>query len=73
MRRQLEFLIDDATPFAEAAGFADRLQPLQCVLKNGNVAQRWLREYRAGKAIRDIIKQAIQRKSTSAVEQKYMM
>lgn len=73
VRRQLETLIDGVTPVAEAAGFADRLQPLQCVLKNGNVAQRWLRQYRAGKSIRDIIKQAIQRKFTCAVEQKCMM
>jgi predicted glutamate--cysteine ligase len=59
-RAAVEAMIAEVKPAAIAAGFDDRLDALQCVLRRGNPAQRWLRRVAAGESIADIVADQIQ-------------
>jgi predicted glutamate--cysteine ligase len=73
VRHRIVELVESVRPLAAAAGFEEQLLPLQCVLKNGNTAQRWLKQFHAGQTIPEIIQQAIRQKFDCAVEQKCML
>mgnify|MGYP006430856051 CR=1 FL=1 len=47
-------------PIAKAKGFSCFLSPVQKILREGNMAQQWLREYEKGASVTDIITQGIQ-------------
>jgi len=47
-------------PIAKAKGFSCFLSPVQKILRDGNMAQQWLREYEKGTNVTDIITQGIE-------------
>jgi predicted glutamate--cysteine ligase len=46
-------------PVAKERGFSCFLSPLQKILREGNTAQQWLKQYDQGMDVKSIIKQAI--------------
>jgi predicted glutamate--cysteine ligase len=46
-------------PIAKERGFSCFLSPVQKILREGNTAQRWLRQYESGTDVKSIIQQAI--------------
>ncbi|PNW35477.1 UNVERIFIED_CONTAM: putative glutamate--cysteine ligase [Euhalothece sp. KZN 001] len=48
-------------PLAKAKGFSCFLSPVQKILREGNTAQKWLREYEKGVSPTDLITQGIQK------------
>lgn len=48
-----------ARPTAERHGFADRLDPIEDILRNGNLAQQWLAQVAAGASPRDVIRRSM--------------
>ncbi|MCS6943417.1 MAG: glutamate--cysteine ligase [Geminocystis sp.] len=58
-RHWLENLLAELYPLAKQLGFACFLSPVYNILRDGNQAQQWLRQYQQGMSIREIIQQAI--------------
>ena len=52
-------LYEETWPIAKARGFSCFLSPLKKILRQGNTAQRWLRQYEAGQDIATIMQGAI--------------
>jgi len=46
-------------PIAKAKGFSCFLSPVQKILREGNTAQQWLREYEKGNSVTDIVTHSI--------------
>ncbi len=56
----IEELYAEVLPFAKRNGFACFLSPLQKILREGNTAQQWLRQYEKGQTPLTILQQGIQ-------------
>ena len=52
-------LYEEVWPIAKARGFSCFLSPLKKILRQGNTAQRWLKQYEAGQDIPTIMQGAI--------------
>ena len=52
-------LYEEVLPIAKARGFSCFLSPLNKILRQGNTAQQWLRQYQAGQDIPTIMQGAI--------------
>lgn len=52
-------LYEDVFPFAKKQGFSCFLLPLKKLLREGNLSQQWLAQYRQGLTIEQIMQQAI--------------
>ncbi|GBF79993.1 glutamate--cysteine ligase [Aphanothece sacrum FPU1] len=55
----IEELYQEVWPFAKQAGFSCFLSPLKKILRQGNLAQQWLRQYEMAQDIPSIITQEI--------------
>lgn len=53
-------LYEEVLPIAREKGFSCFLSPVKKILREGNLAQQWLRDYEKGLDVRSIMKQAIQ-------------
>jgi predicted glutamate--cysteine ligase len=56
----LREIYEEVYPIAKRKGFACFLSPMTGILKQGNQAQKWLKQYQQGLSIREIMTQAIQ-------------
>ncbi|MGF1568646.1 MAG: glutamate--cysteine ligase [Nodosilinea sp.] len=52
-------LYDEVWPIAKANGISCFLSPLKKILREGNEAQRWLRQHRAGQSVQGVVMDAI--------------
>ena len=59
-RAWVEELQEEVLPLAKAKGFKCFLDPLNTLLRDGNLAQRWLRLYGQGLDVETIVRQGIQ-------------
>ena len=55
-------------PIAKAKGFSCFLSPVQKILREGNTAQQWLREYEKGTSVTDIITEGIKNMTQEEAE-----
>lgn len=60
----IQELYDEVWPIAKANGISCFLSPVKKILREGNEAQRWLRQYEAGQSVSSILQGAIQRVQT---------
>lgn len=51
--------VADARPTAERHGFAERLDVIEDILRDGNLAQQWLAQVEAGATPRDVIRRSM--------------
>jgi len=65
-REWVEELLDETGAIAKAYGFGCFLQPIRKILREGNEAQRWLKQFEQGMTSQQVIVQAIQ--DTEAIE-----
>lgn len=65
-REWVEELLDETGAIAKAYGFGCFLQPIRKILREGNEAQRWLKQFEQGMTSQQVIVQAI--KDTEAIE-----
>lgn len=56
----IEQLYQEALPIAERKGFINILQVLTSIIREGNCAQRWIKEWQGGKNVQEIIQGGIQ-------------
>ncbi|QQE63845.1 putative glutamate--cysteine ligase [Leptolyngbya sp. BL0902] len=56
----IQQLYDEVWPIAKANGISCFLSPIKKILREGNEAQRWLRQYEAGQSVPSILRGAIQ-------------
>ena len=59
MRDWVEACWRDCMPTARAHGFAERLEPIGTILREGNLAQQWLAQVEAGLAPREVLQRAM--------------
>lgn len=59
VRERLAEYLERARIIGAQRGFADFLLPLEQILDRGNIAMRWLAQYRNGASVEDIIREAI--------------
>jgi len=55
-------------PIAKAKGFSCFLSPVQKILRDGNTAQQWLREYEKGTSVTDIVTEGIRKMAHEEAE-----
>jgi len=55
-------------PIAKAKGFSCFLSPVQKILREGNTAQQWLREYEKGTSVTDIVTEGIRKMAHEEAE-----
>ncbi len=55
----IEQLYDEVSPIAKQKGFSCFLSPLKRILREGNQAQKWLKDYNSGREIPAILQQGI--------------
>lgn len=55
----IQELYDEVWPIAKQNGISCFLSPLKKILREGNEAQRWLRQYEAGLSVRQVMSAAI--------------
>lgn len=55
-------------PIAKAKGFSCFLSPVQKILREGNTAQQWLREYEKGTSVTDIVTKGIRKMAHEEAE-----
>ncbi|NJK37958.1 MAG: glutamate--cysteine ligase [Oscillatoriales cyanobacterium RM2_1_1] len=55
----IEELYHEVWPFAKARGFSCFLSPIRALLRQGNSAQLWLRQYNEGWSVEQVMQQAI--------------
>jgi predicted glutamate--cysteine ligase len=60
----IQQLYDEVWPIAKANGMSCFLSPLKKILREGNEAQRWQRQYDAGQPVQQVIIDAIQQTKT---------
>jgi predicted glutamate--cysteine ligase len=58
-RDWIQELYDEVWPFAKGRGISCFLSPLKKILREGNEAQRWIKQYQAGQTIRQVMTHAI--------------
>jgi predicted glutamate--cysteine ligase len=58
-REWIQQLYDEVWPVAKANGISCFLSPVKKILREGNEAQRWLRQYEAGQSVDQVIQRAI--------------
>jgi predicted glutamate--cysteine ligase len=58
-RDWIQSLYDEVWPIAKANGISCFLSPVKKILREGNEAQRWLRQYEAGQPVENIVQGAI--------------
>lgn len=56
----IQQLYDEVWPIAKANGISCFLSPVKKILREGNEAQRWLRQYEAGQSVSSVVMAAIQ-------------
>lgn len=56
----IQDLYEEVWPIAKANGISCFLSPVKKILREGNEAQRWLRQYEAGQSVPQIVAEAIQ-------------
>jgi predicted glutamate--cysteine ligase len=56
----IQNLYDEVWPIAKANGISCFLSPVKKILREGNEAQRWLRQYEAGQSVSSVLVKAIQ-------------
>ncbi len=56
----IEKLYQEVFPIAEQNGFSCFLTPIKKILRDGNLAQQWLRKYRLGNSITSIVSREIE-------------
>ena len=54
-RQWIEQLYEQALPWAKKGGFSCFLSPLKKILRDGNLAQRWLKQYHSGQPMAEIV------------------
>jgi predicted glutamate--cysteine ligase len=59
-REWIEEIYHEVWPIAKEKGFSCFLSPLKKILREGNTAQKWLKQYNLGQDIRSIIQEGIQ-------------
>jgi len=69
-REWIAELIEQVRPVAARHGFGCCLDPLDDILRDGNVAQQWLRKHEAGASIQRIIAEAVEQTAADDVVQK---
>lgn len=55
----IQNLYDEVWPIAKANGLSCFLSPVKKILREGNEAQRWLRQHEAGQSVQQVIQNAI--------------
>ena len=55
----IEEIYEQVYPTVKSQGYSCFLSPVKKILRSGNTAQQWLQQFQQGKAVPDIIKQAI--------------
>ncbi|MBD2107515.1 glutamate--cysteine ligase [Nodosilinea sp. FACHB-13] len=58
-RDWIQQLYDEVWPIAKANGLSCFLSPVKKILREGNEAQRWLRQHEAGQSVQQVIQNAI--------------
>jgi predicted glutamate--cysteine ligase len=58
-REWIQQLYDEVWPIAKANGISCFLSPVQKILREGNEAQRWLRQHEAGQSVQQVVQGAI--------------
>ncbi|WOD41942.1 glutamate--cysteine ligase [Nodosilinea sp. E11] len=58
-REWIQQLYDEVWPYAKANGLSCFLSPVKKILREGNEAQRWLRQYEAGQSVQQVVEKAI--------------
>ncbi len=61
--------LTETLPVAERHGFRDRLEPVEEILRDGNLAQQWLRQVEAGATPREVISKSIA--ALTAIDREY--
>lgn len=56
----IQDIYNQVYPIAKAKGFSCFLSPVQKILREGNTAQKWLRQYEQGLSPQEIIRQSIE-------------
>ena len=59
-REWIEELYQQVLPLAQRGGYSKYLASIQEILRHGNTAQQWLRDYEAGRDISSILQHSIQ-------------
>jgi predicted glutamate--cysteine ligase len=58
-REWIQQLYDEVWPIAKANGISCFLSPVKKILREGNEAQRWLRQHEAGQSVQQVVQGAI--------------
>jgi predicted glutamate--cysteine ligase len=61
----IQQLYEEVWPIAKANGISCFLSPVKKILREGNEAQRWLRQYEAGQSVPEVVQGAITEVATS--------
>jgi predicted glutamate--cysteine ligase len=64
-RQWVQQLYDEVWPIAKANGISCFLSPVKKILREGNEAQRWLRQHGAGQSVTQVVQEAIAEVATT--------